>query len=76
MIQVIEATFENGVFRPDKRLDLPPQSRVRLVVEPLEDETEHALRQQAWAAMEQIWQQSTINSHGQHLTREQLHERR
>jgi predicted DNA-binding antitoxin AbrB/MazE fold protein len=76
MIQVIAATFQDGVFKPDKRLDLPPSSRVRLVVQPLEDESEQARRQRAWEAAERIWQESAIDSHGEHLSREQLHERR
>jgi predicted DNA-binding antitoxin AbrB/MazE fold protein len=29
----IEATYENGVFVPDQRLDLPDHERVRLTVE-------------------------------------------
>jgi predicted DNA-binding antitoxin AbrB/MazE fold protein len=75
MIQVIAATFEDGLFRPDRRLDLLPQTRVRLTVEPL-DQTELTRRAQAWDALLRLWQSSTINSHGQRLTREQLHERR
>jgi predicted DNA-binding antitoxin AbrB/MazE fold protein len=75
MSHVIAATFENGVFIPDKQPDLPPQTRVRLIVEPL-DQTELARQAQAWDALQRLWESSTINSHGQRLTREQLHERR
>jgi predicted DNA-binding antitoxin AbrB/MazE fold protein len=75
MSHIIAATFENGVFTPDEQPDLPPQTRVRLTVEPL-DQTELTRRAQAWDALQRLWESSTINSHGQRLTREQLHERR
>jgi predicted DNA-binding antitoxin AbrB/MazE fold protein len=75
MTQVIAATFEDGVFRPDKGLELLPQTRVRLTVEPL-DQTELTRRAQAWETLQRLWQSSTVNSRGQRLTREQLHERR
>jgi predicted DNA-binding antitoxin AbrB/MazE fold protein len=75
MSHIIAATFDNGVFTPDKRLDLPPQTRVRLIVEPL-DPTELTRRAQAWDALQRLWENTTINSHGQRMTREQLHERR
>lgn len=76
MVHVIAATFEDGVFKPDQRLNLCPKTRVRLVVEPLEEDTEKMRRQQAWEAVEQVWQQSTIDSKGERLSRQQLHERR
>lgn len=75
MSHIIAATFENGVFKPDRRPDLPPQTRVRLIVELL-DPTELTRREQAWDALQRLWDSSTINSRGQRLTREQLHERR
>jgi predicted DNA-binding antitoxin AbrB/MazE fold protein len=75
MSHVIAATFENGVFTPDQQPDLPPQTRVRLTVEPL-DQTELTRRVQAWDALQRLWDSSTIDSHGQRLSREQLHERR
>ena len=33
MSEVIDATFEDGVFKPDTPIHLPPKARVRLVVE-------------------------------------------
>jgi predicted DNA-binding antitoxin AbrB/MazE fold protein len=76
MGQIVDATFENGVFKPDDRLDLPAHTRVRLIVEPLPADTEAARRQQAWEAVERLWQQSIIDSQGERLSRAQLHERR
>jgi len=74
MTQVISATFENGVFKPDQQPDLPEQTKVRLLVETVEAKPE--ISQKAWADLQQIWKMSKFNSHGDRLTREQLHERR
>ena len=76
MIQVIAATFEDGVFKPDQQPALSESTRVRLLVETIDEDTDAALRQQAWASLEQLWQKSTFNSQGDRLTRDQLHERR
>jgi predicted DNA-binding antitoxin AbrB/MazE fold protein len=75
MIEVITATFEDGVLKPNGRLNLPPHSRVRLVVQPLDEEADET-RRQAWEAAERLWQQSALDSQGARLSREQLHERR
>ncbi len=74
MVQIIEATFKNGVFTPDKQPDLSDSARVRLVIEPVtEDDASRA--NLAWARLEQLWATSTFNSLGNRLTREQLHDR-
>jgi predicted DNA-binding antitoxin AbrB/MazE fold protein len=75
MIQVIAATFEDGVFKPDEQLGLPSRTRVRLVVEPLQEDAEVS-RRAAWETLERLWRQSTIDSQGDRLSRAQLHERR
>jgi predicted DNA-binding antitoxin AbrB/MazE fold protein len=75
MVQVTVATFENGVLVPDQPLGLPPRTRVRIVVDPL-DEITDKMRDQAWADLTRLWQTSTFDSKGDRLTREQLHERR
>ena len=74
MIQVIPATFEDGVFKPDGPLSLSPHTRVRLSVEILEEDAEKK-RQQAWDALEEIWRESGLDSQGDRLSRDQLHER-
>jgi predicted DNA-binding antitoxin AbrB/MazE fold protein len=62
MIQITAATFEDGVFKPDQRLDLPLHARVRLVVEPLPEDTATLNSQQAWKAVEQLWKESNLDS--------------
>ncbi len=75
MVQVTEATFENGVLVPDQPLNLSPNARVRLMVNLL-DGDDDALRQKAWQDLQRLWQTSAFDSKGDRLTREQLHERR
>jgi predicted DNA-binding antitoxin AbrB/MazE fold protein len=75
MIQIITATFEDGVLKPNEPLHLLPKSRVRLAVEPLGDMPEQSRSQAAWEAVERLWRNSAVDSQGQRLTREQLHER-
>ena len=76
MIHILAATFQDGVFKPDEPPGLGENTRVRLLVEALEEGTEETRRQQAWASLEQIWRQSAFNSQGDRLSRDQLHERR
>ena len=75
MVQIVAATFKDGVFKPDKPPGLLDSSRVRLVIEPIE-ENETARRNEAWATLQQLWKTSRLNSGGNRLSREQLHERR
>ncbi len=73
---VTAATFQDGVFKPDECLNLRPHARVRLVIESLEEGKKDLEPKPAWDALERLWQQSTIDSQGECLNREQLHERR
>jgi predicted DNA-binding antitoxin AbrB/MazE fold protein len=75
MNQIVEAVFEGGVFKPDQKPELAENTRVRLVVEPVEA-TEESRRRQSWVELERLWKQSAFNSHGDRLSRDQLHERR
>jgi predicted DNA-binding antitoxin AbrB/MazE fold protein len=75
MIQIITATFEDGVLKPNEPLQLSPHSRVRLAVELL-DEQDEQRRHLAWEAVQRLWRDSAIDSQGLRMTREQLHERR
>src|SRR5260370_40700273 len=60
MMQVTAATFENGVLVPDQPLNLSPHARVRLTVNPL-DEDEDTRRQKAWEDLQGLWQTSTFD---------------
>ena len=75
MVQVLAATFEDGVFKPDERPALSDSARVRLVVETL-DANESARADEAWAALRRLWSTSSLDSGGDRLNRDQLHERR
>jgi len=72
MNEVITATFENGVLKPDKQLVLPSGTKVRLVLEPLEPS---AGNQTALDELDRLCDESPIDSGGVLLTRDQLHER-
>lgn len=78
MVQVLAATFKDGVFKPDQKPALSDSARVRLVVETIDaDQTSDRFqRDQAWVALQQLWETSRFNSGGDRLTREELHERR
>jgi predicted DNA-binding antitoxin AbrB/MazE fold protein len=76
MIEVIEATFQDGVFKPDRQPALSESTRVRLIVEAAGEQGDEFLRKQSWDNLEQIWQTSQLDSLGDRLSRDQLHERR
>ena len=74
MVQVLAATFKDGVFKPDRQPALTDSTRVRLVVEPI-DGDESARRQESWATLQRLWDASIFDSGGDRMTRDQLHER-
>lgn len=74
MVQVLAATFKDGVFKPDEKPALAESARVRLVVEPI-DGDEPRQRAEAWDTLQRLWTTSTFNSGGDRLNRERLHER-
>jgi predicted DNA-binding antitoxin AbrB/MazE fold protein len=74
MSQVITAIFENGLLKPDERLDWPAGTRVRLIVEAVASSPED--KEQAWQELEKLWDEAGVDSGGVRLTRDQLHERR
>ena len=73
MGQIVTATFEDGILKPDAPLDLPPHARVRLVVETLDELTEDSRK--VWTELERLWDEASIDSQGERMTRDQLHER-
>lgn len=75
MVQVLAATFKNGVFKPDQQPALSESARVRLVVESI-DADESARADESWAAIQGLWNSPKLDSGGNRLTRDQLNERR
>jgi predicted DNA-binding antitoxin AbrB/MazE fold protein len=73
MSQIITATFQDGVLKPDQPLDLPPGSRVRLTVEPVVSEEE---KDKAWEEWDKLCEEIHLDAGATQLTRDQLHERR
>jgi predicted DNA-binding antitoxin AbrB/MazE fold protein len=74
MVQIVAATFKDGVFKPDQRPALADSARVRLVVETINAD-ESTRRSESWAILQSLWSSSGFNSGGDRLTRDQLHER-
>jgi predicted DNA-binding antitoxin AbrB/MazE fold protein len=74
MTQIVTATFDKGVLRPDVPLQLTPGDRVCLTIERLDV----VLQDQAaaWDEFEKLCEEVPIDSGGERLTRDQLHERR
>jgi predicted DNA-binding antitoxin AbrB/MazE fold protein len=77
MSKVINATFIDGVFKPDEPLKLPPQTRVKLmIVDPIVEERSPEEVQKAWEEFDQVCEEISIDSSEPIMTRDQLHERR
>jgi predicted DNA-binding antitoxin AbrB/MazE fold protein len=74
MSQVILATVENGVLKPDRQLGLSSGTKVRLTLELYDDALAEA--QRACDELDQLCGQFPVDSGGTRLTRDQLHERR
>lgn len=74
MTTQVEATWSDGVLKPDERVPLPEQTRVRLTIEPIEDRTATALA--AWQAIKARLNVRPIHGTGVRYTRDELHERR
>jgi predicted DNA-binding antitoxin AbrB/MazE fold protein len=70
------ATYEDGVLKPHQPLALAPHSQVRVLVEPLDAAASLINQKTAWQNVKQLWATSSIDSAGERLTRDQLHDRR
>ena len=77
MVQVLAATFKDGVFKPDERPALSDSARVRLVVKTIDadEPAQPAGGDESWAALQHLWASSAFDSGGDRLTRDQLDER-
>jgi predicted DNA-binding antitoxin AbrB/MazE fold protein len=71
MSEVVAATYVDGVFRPDHMISLPANTRVRLVIEPIDAEQKSKFLEE----FDQLCDEHPIYSTEPYLTRDQLHER-
>jgi len=68
MVHITGATFEDGVFKPDVKLDLASGTKVRLVVTARDDDAQPD-------EPDRLRDEEPIDSSGLHLTRDELHDR-
>jgi predicted DNA-binding antitoxin AbrB/MazE fold protein len=73
MTTQVNATFVNGMLKPDQNLPLADQARVKLTIEPLAEKLEPM---EAWQSLKAWIRQKPLLGLGRHLTRDELHERR
>jgi predicted DNA-binding antitoxin AbrB/MazE fold protein len=74
MSQVVSATVENGALKPDRDLGLASGTKVRVTVESCDGAIAQA--KAACDELDQLCDDFPIDSQGNRLTRDQLHERR
>lgn len=74
MTQSITATFEDGVLKPDAKLNLASGTKVRLFIDSAS--ASDGAQEDLLAEWEQLCDQAPVCSIEPHLTRDQLHERR
>ncbi len=77
MTQTFLATFEDGVLKPTKPLDLPEHAQVRVTIEVLKSDIQEewdATKEKRIEALECSLR--LAKPMGERLTRDQLHERR
>ncbi len=74
MSQVILATVENGLLKPDREIGLSSGTKVRLTLELCDDAL--AETKQACDELDHLCDESPVESRGTRLTRDQLHQRR
>ncbi len=73
MTQIVNATYEDGVFKPEQPPTIPVGAKVRLIVETA---SQSAVVQDALEELDRLCHDFPITSSEPHLTRDQLHERR
>jgi hypothetical protein len=77
MSQIVNATFEEGVFRPDVALPFPPMTRVRLIVELLPDRKSPSdtAEDAAETELNRLWDEIEVDSGGPPPHRDELYDR-
>ncbi len=73
MTQITEAIYTHGVLKPTAELDLREQQRVRIIVEPLDEQRED--RAAALARLKAGIASMQFFSNGRLPTRAELHDR-
>jgi len=73
MTTEVTATVVGGMFKPDERLQLPEQTRVRLTVEPIAESRDAVA---AWESLQARLRQRPVHGLGRKFTRDELHDRR
>jgi predicted DNA-binding antitoxin AbrB/MazE fold protein len=73
MHQVVTAIYEDGILRPESEINLPPQTRVRITVETLAEDT--PMTAEPWETWERVCEENPVDSGGERLSRDRLHER-
>jgi predicted DNA-binding antitoxin AbrB/MazE fold protein len=69
MTQVIFATVENGLLKPDREMGLSPGTKVRLTIEPCGDTANQT--EAACDELDRLCDELPIDSHGDRLSRDQ-----
>jgi hypothetical protein len=69
----VEATFANGVLKPDVLLPLAEHARVRLTIEPV---SERQSASEAWIAFRDWIRNNPLHLGGKRFTRDELYDRR
>ena len=75
MSQIIHATFQDGILKPDVPLPFPSMTRVRLIVEPLTVEAREGGDDTVLSELERIWHEIELDSGGSPPSRDELYER-
>ncbi|MBX7106714.1 MAG: antitoxin family protein [Gemmataceae bacterium] len=70
----IDATYANGVFKPDVALKLADQERVRLTIEPIDEWSAEKARA-AWELLEARLKSRPLHLGGQRIRRDELYDR-
>ena len=75
MAQVTEAIYAHGVLKPKDDLALREAQRVRLIVEPLDDDTDREDRSAALKRLREGIERMKFSSRGPLPSRDELHDR-
>jgi predicted DNA-binding antitoxin AbrB/MazE fold protein len=75
MAHFIEAVYTNGVLKPSEELGLREAQRVRLIVEPLDDDADRGDRPAALRRLLAGIEGMRFSSRGRLPSRDELHDR-